>query len=408
MIGSFQDIVDETKLLIAKYCPEWTNHNLSDPGVALIELFAWMSETLLYRLNQVPDRFYTKFLELMGIAPFPPTAAQADLTFWLSTVLDSTGDGKGRDPGRRPCIGRRSSDIRDSRGPGHRPARTDRGQDRTGRLEHGDARDAWDDLRFSGAPCCGASPPSLGLSRATPLPGLRLQSGRHCGAVQGDHHQLRPASGFTRRGRRLYLEAWSGEAWVTVPAIIPTPPGVSTGTARSSLLFPHAHEALALGGTRAYWFRVVMTQTTPGEPSYQASPEIRPHGEPWAGPSLAEHSVRYGPESLGRSNGLPGQSFLLRHAPVLARRDGEHRSGNYAAISSATGTRSRISPARLPERRALCTRRQLRHGPFRPARSATQTGAGTSTERSAGRRRDHHAGLPSWRRFWGQRGGGDA
>lgn len=84
----FQDIVDETKLLIPKYCPEWTNHNLSDPGVALIELFAWMSEMLMYRLNQVPDRFYTKFLELMGIAPFPPTAAQADLTFWLSAVLD--------------------------------------------------------------------------------------------------------------------------------------------------------------------------------------------------------------------------------------------------------------------------------------------------------------------------------
>ncbi len=42
---------------------------------------------LLYRLNQVPDRFYTKFLELMGVAPFPPNTAQADLTFWLSTVL---------------------------------------------------------------------------------------------------------------------------------------------------------------------------------------------------------------------------------------------------------------------------------------------------------------------------------
>ena len=33
-----------------------------------------MSEMLMYRINQVPDRFYTKFLELMGIAPFPPTA----------------------------------------------------------------------------------------------------------------------------------------------------------------------------------------------------------------------------------------------------------------------------------------------------------------------------------------------
>ena len=56
----FQDIVDEAKRLIPRYCPEWTNHNLSDPGVALIELFAWMSEMVLYRLNQVPDRLYVE------------------------------------------------------------------------------------------------------------------------------------------------------------------------------------------------------------------------------------------------------------------------------------------------------------------------------------------------------------
>ena len=50
----FQDIVDEAKRLIPRFCPEWTNHNVSDPGVALIELFAWMSEMVLYRVNQVP------------------------------------------------------------------------------------------------------------------------------------------------------------------------------------------------------------------------------------------------------------------------------------------------------------------------------------------------------------------
>ena len=44
---TFQDIVDEAKRLIPRYCPEWTNHNVSDPGVALIELFAWMSEMVL-------------------------------------------------------------------------------------------------------------------------------------------------------------------------------------------------------------------------------------------------------------------------------------------------------------------------------------------------------------------------
>src|SRR6476659_1335339 len=85
---TFQDIVDEAKRLIPRYTPEWTNHNLSDPGVALIELFAWMSEMVLYRVNQVPERLYTHFLNLVGIEPFPPSVARADLTFWLSAVLD--------------------------------------------------------------------------------------------------------------------------------------------------------------------------------------------------------------------------------------------------------------------------------------------------------------------------------
>ena len=61
----FQDIVDEAKRRIARLCPEWTDHNVSDPGVALIELYAWMTEMMLYRLNQVPDRLYLKFLELL-------------------------------------------------------------------------------------------------------------------------------------------------------------------------------------------------------------------------------------------------------------------------------------------------------------------------------------------------------
>ena len=82
----FQDLVDEAKRLIPKYCPEWTNHNLSDPGVALIELFAWMTEITLYRINQLPDRLYSKFLDLVGVEPFPPAPARALLTFWLSTV----------------------------------------------------------------------------------------------------------------------------------------------------------------------------------------------------------------------------------------------------------------------------------------------------------------------------------
>ena len=52
--------------------------------MALIELFAFMTDQLLYRLNRVPDRHYVKFLELIGLRMFPPAPARAGVTFWLS------------------------------------------------------------------------------------------------------------------------------------------------------------------------------------------------------------------------------------------------------------------------------------------------------------------------------------
>ena len=80
----FQDLVDDAKRLVQQKCPEWTDHNVSDPGVTLIETFAWMTDQLIYRLNRVPDRNYVKFLELIGVNLFPPTAARSQVKFWLS------------------------------------------------------------------------------------------------------------------------------------------------------------------------------------------------------------------------------------------------------------------------------------------------------------------------------------
>src|SRR3990172_10992694 len=80
----FQDIVDEAKKRIPHYCQEWTDHNVSDPGVTLIELFAWMTEVLLYRLNQVPNLHYIKFLEMFGIRLLEPQPAHCNVTFWLT------------------------------------------------------------------------------------------------------------------------------------------------------------------------------------------------------------------------------------------------------------------------------------------------------------------------------------
>ena len=41
---NFQDLVNEARLRISQRCPEWSEHNVSDPGITLIELFAWMTE----------------------------------------------------------------------------------------------------------------------------------------------------------------------------------------------------------------------------------------------------------------------------------------------------------------------------------------------------------------------------
>src|SRR5919109_5411910 len=80
---AFDDIVAEAVRLIPRYCPEWTNHNPSDPGITLIELAAWMTDIILYRLNRVPEKNYVAFLNLLGIKLKPPLPARGLLTFSL-------------------------------------------------------------------------------------------------------------------------------------------------------------------------------------------------------------------------------------------------------------------------------------------------------------------------------------
>ncbi len=64
---SYQQIRDELIARIPVYAPEWTDHNPSDPGIALIELFSFLSENLLYRFNQIPDATKLEFLRLLQI-----------------------------------------------------------------------------------------------------------------------------------------------------------------------------------------------------------------------------------------------------------------------------------------------------------------------------------------------------
>lgn len=62
----YKDLVEEALSLIPAYAPEWTNHNPSDPGITLIELFAYLTEMLVYRLNRVTDDNIRSFLELLN------------------------------------------------------------------------------------------------------------------------------------------------------------------------------------------------------------------------------------------------------------------------------------------------------------------------------------------------------
>jgi predicted phage baseplate assembly protein len=81
---TFADIYAEALTLIPRYTPEWTDFNDSDPGITLAQLFAWMTDLLIYRLNQVPERNYIKFLQLLGIEQRPATPARADITFTVT------------------------------------------------------------------------------------------------------------------------------------------------------------------------------------------------------------------------------------------------------------------------------------------------------------------------------------
>ena len=63
---TFEELVQEARKQIPIYAPAWTDHNLHDPGITLIELFAWLTEIMLYRQNKVTEKSKWKFLRLMG------------------------------------------------------------------------------------------------------------------------------------------------------------------------------------------------------------------------------------------------------------------------------------------------------------------------------------------------------
>ncbi len=52
----YQDLLDEALARIPVHTPEWTNFNKSDPGVTILSVMAFLTESILYRANQIPER----------------------------------------------------------------------------------------------------------------------------------------------------------------------------------------------------------------------------------------------------------------------------------------------------------------------------------------------------------------
>ena len=83
---TYQQLVDETLARVPIHTPEWTNFNSSDPGVTIVQLFAFLAEAMIYRANQIPVRNRAKFLDLLGIALRTASEARG-----LATIANERG-----------------------------------------------------------------------------------------------------------------------------------------------------------------------------------------------------------------------------------------------------------------------------------------------------------------------------
>ena len=85
----YGDLFAEMRALIPRYAPEWTDHNESDPGIMLLELFAWLTEALIYRINRIPGASEVRFLELLGMTMQPAQPAVRELRLTVTGLPQS-------------------------------------------------------------------------------------------------------------------------------------------------------------------------------------------------------------------------------------------------------------------------------------------------------------------------------
>ncbi len=306
----FQDLVDDAKRLVQQRCPEWTDHNVSDPGVTLIETFAYMTDLLLYRLNRVPDRVFLAFLDLLGVELFPPTAARAVVTFRLSApqaqpvaVPAGTQVATTRQDGEEPVVFTVVEDL--SIVPcsaGALAAQTDGGDpaDMTGSFSTRQPFHC-----FSATPQPGDA---LLVGLTNPVPSCLVVLRFDCDIEGRGVDPLRPP---------LAWEAWTGRAWEACELDRDDTGGLNRAGI-VELHVPQGHEPSSIADRRASWLRCRIVPAVTGQPKYSASPRIKDvKAHTIGGSTPAVHADVVDNEDIGVSTGGPGQRFALQRGPVV-------------------------------------------------------------------------------------------
>ncbi len=330
---SFQDLVDEAKKRIPHYCKEWTDHNVSDPGVTLIELFAFITDVLLYRVNQVPDLHYIRMMEMLGVKLAEPEPAHVPVTFWLSKPQDvsvtipSATEVASTQTETEPSIIFTTEEAFTVHPPQlssiiHRTATgSEEGKKRYGsqnirRLEAG----------FEGFDIFTAVPQvddALYFGFDNDLSSHVLGFDFDCDPAGG--------AGIDPTLPPLVWEASTGSAeerWTTCKVEADTTRGLNS-PGRITIHLPAIGKS-KIGKEEAFWVRVRVKAISDSEKEngmrpYRVSPKIRrAKAASWGGSIPSRHAQLVLGEFLGRSDGSPGQRFRLQRAPVLRRGSGEN------------------------------------------------------------------------------------
>jgi predicted phage baseplate assembly protein len=306
---TFQNLVDEAKRMVQQRCPEWTDHNVSDPGVTLIETFAYMVDQLLWRLNRVPEKTYIKFLELIGVSLQAPTAARTDVTFWLTVAADAdvlvpagtqvstprtevegvvftTVDSLVIPPSSRTFVATEIENLQ---------------VNHTETLDNGAPFHA-----FARVPNVGDCF-YVGLSRALPNCAVHLD-------VDADIEGV----GVDPRYPPIVWEAWTGNGWAECVVERDETGGLNRdGAVVLHLPGTHTQHAGILR-LSAGWVRCRVIENQEWQPAYSASPRIRAIRAWTAGGSVeAVNADIIREEIVGISEAVPAQRFLLQHRPVV-------------------------------------------------------------------------------------------